>query len=242
MAMKRLIFPLFLLTLVGVNLAAEWSCSSPQSSGVFTRATSCQLAGQSVTVGNGDSLAIVGSIGANNVVPEISGTGTHRLFKVEQGGKLTLSNLKLRNGFSYGNGGGVYVNGGELNTTNCEIFDNEAFSGGGLFADNSAEVHLKTTNISQNNAVGNKLYVNREGFLEFICYDYGGCGGKGGSNTFTPDSQSGVTITASKNTFSSNTNGYYWLETVFNGDYSTGGLNQHDAYWLIDGNEGVGSA
>jgi hypothetical protein len=238
MAMKRLIFPLFLLTLVGVNLAAEWSCSSPQSSGVFTRATSCQLAGQSVTVGNGDSLAIVGSIGANNVVPEISGTGTHRLFKVEQGGKLTLSNLKLRNGFSYGNGGGVYVNGGELNTTNCEIFDNEAFSGGGLFADNSAEVHLKTTNISQNNAVGNKLYVNREGFLEFICYDYGGCGGKGGSNTFTPDSQSGVTITASKNTFSSNTNGYYWLETVFNGDYSTGGLNQHDAYWLIDGNEG----
>ena len=89
MAMKRLIFPLFLLTLVGVNLAAEWSCSSPQSSGVFTRATSCQLAGQSVTVGNADSLAIVGSIGANNVVPEISGTGTHRLFKVEQGGKLT---------------------------------------------------------------------------------------------------------------------------------------------------------
>ena len=63
----------------------------------------------------------------------------HRIFKVEGGKTLTLTNLTLKGGKpdgldEEGGGGGILVKGSTLNMTNCAVTGNTAQDGGGIFA------------------------------------------------------------------------------------------------------------
>jgi len=63
----------------------------------------------------------------------------HRIFKVEGGKTLTLTNLTLKGGKPDGSdeegcGGGILVKGSTLNMTDCAVTGNTAQDGGGIFA------------------------------------------------------------------------------------------------------------
>ena len=63
----------------------------------------------------------------------------HRIFKVEGGKTLTLTNLTLKGGKPDGSdedgcGGGILVKGSTLNMTDCTVTGNTAQDGGGIFA------------------------------------------------------------------------------------------------------------
>ena len=70
---------------------------------------------------------------------DTDGKPKHRIFKVEGGKTLTLTNLTLKGGKpdgldEEGGGGGILVKGSTLNMTNCAVTGNTAQDGGGIFA------------------------------------------------------------------------------------------------------------
>lgn len=68
---------------------------------------------------------------------DTDGKPKHRIFKVEGGKTLTLTNLTLKGGKPDGldeEGGGILVKGSTLNMTNCAVTGNTAQDGGGIFA------------------------------------------------------------------------------------------------------------
>lgn len=57
----------------------------------------------------------------------------HRIFSVESGGKLTIKNIKLKNGKAAGAAGGIiYVNGGTAMLIGCTLEAGSAYNGGGI--------------------------------------------------------------------------------------------------------------
>ena len=66
-------------------------------------------------------------------------TTSFRIFGVNPGGVLTLSNLTLQNGLTTGDGGGVQVFGGRLSTRHVTFSSNGARNGGGLEIESGAE-------------------------------------------------------------------------------------------------------
>ena len=70
---------------------------------------------------------------------DTDGKPKHRIFKVEGGKTLTLTNLTLKGGKPDGSdeegcGGGILVKGSTLNMTNCAVTGNTAENGGGIYA------------------------------------------------------------------------------------------------------------
>ena len=70
---------------------------------------------------------------------DTDGKPKHRIFKVEGGKTLTLTNLTLKGGKpdgldEEGGGGGILVKGSTLNMTDCAVTGNTAQDGGGIFA------------------------------------------------------------------------------------------------------------
>ena len=70
---------------------------------------------------------------------DTDGKPKHRIFKVEGGKTLTLTNLTLKGGKPDGSdeegcGGGILVKGSTLNMTDCAVTGNTAQDGGGIFA------------------------------------------------------------------------------------------------------------
>ena len=70
---------------------------------------------------------------------DTDGKPKHRIFRVEGGKTLTLTNLTLKGGKPDGSdeegcGGGILVKGSTLNMTDCAVTGNTAQDGGGIFA------------------------------------------------------------------------------------------------------------
>ena len=58
----------------------------------------------------------------------------HRIFSVESGGKLTIKNIKLKNGMANNgaNGGIIYINSGTVYLHDCTLEAGSAYNGGGI--------------------------------------------------------------------------------------------------------------
>ena len=74
---------------------------------------------------------ITGTITIEGGDHTISGNRKNRIFHVD-GGRLTINNLNLINGFSLQRGGAILSNRGELTVNNSRFFDNSGESGGAI--------------------------------------------------------------------------------------------------------------
>ena len=89
--------------------------------------------------------------------------------------------------------------------------NNASQYGGGLYADGNSNVRVVKSIIKNNAAQGLRDTYH----LDFSCSNTGTCGGTGGTKVYTPDSQTGYTVTSSVDTY---TNSYYfYMEYMFNG-------------------------
>ena len=63
----------------------------------------------------------------------------HRIFSVESGGKLTIKNIKLKNGMANNgaNGGIIYINSGTVYLHDCTLEAGSAYNGGGIALSNA---------------------------------------------------------------------------------------------------------
>ncbi len=119
----------------------EWDCST--TSGTFTLSTDCVVSSEIVVTGSLDVtvLNISGIPDAQGILPKIIGGGSNRLFKVENGGHLTVWSLNLTRGNVGTNnnnatnssdvGGALYVNNGSLTLFSSVVHGNRARTGGG---------------------------------------------------------------------------------------------------------------
>src|ERR1044072_2440039 len=68
--------------------------------------------------------------GAKNLA--VDGNAQSRVFYVNPGKTVTVDSITVANGYSKGNGGGIYNEAAALIVTNCIVSSNSAFSGGGI--------------------------------------------------------------------------------------------------------------
>lgn len=101
--------------------------------------------------------------GAN--VLRVSGLDNVRVFNV-QAGNVTISGLRISDGFADGAGGGVLVDGGNLTLNNCLLNGNDAESGGGAIVFTGSTLTITNSTISGNSsAVEGGGVSNRSGTL-----------------------------------------------------------------------------
>ena len=74
---------------------------------------------------------IMGTITIEGGGHTISGNHKHRIFHVD-GGRLTINNLNLVNGFSQQHGGAILTSRGELTVNGSRFFGNSGLSGGAI--------------------------------------------------------------------------------------------------------------
>jgi WD40 repeat protein len=93
---------------------------------------------------NGPGANVLGVDGGDNVrVFHVSSTGN---------GTTTISDLRISNGFSSTEGGGVLVDGGDLTLNNCLITGNNAESGGGAIVFADATLMITNSTITGNSS------------------------------------------------------------------------------------------
>ncbi|GEM_PF-5587279 len=178
------------------------------------------LAGQTITLASqiiiDKSLTIDGS-GAPGLI--ISGNNLWRVFYVNSGIEVTLSDLTIKKGKA-DYGAGVY-NAGDLTVTNCMIQDNASTSsshgGGGI--KNTGTLSVKNSTFSNNTATGIGGAIFNDGSttaavatLESSTFDQNTASTKGGG--IYNHSNSSLTITNS--TFSANRASNYYGGGIFN--------------------------
>lgn len=101
--------------------------------------------------------------GANAL--RISGLNNVRVFRISAG-NVTISGLRISDGFADGAGGGVLVDGGNLTINNCLINGNDAESGGGALVFGGSTLTVTNSTISGNSsAVEGGGVSNRGGTL-----------------------------------------------------------------------------
>jgi len=92
------------------------------------------LNGQKITLISGqlnvDRNITISGPGAKNLA--LDGNAHSRVFYVNPGKTVTVDSLTVANGYSKGNGGGIYNDAAALTVTNCVVSSNSAFSGGGI--------------------------------------------------------------------------------------------------------------
>ncbi|TYQ31277.1 DUF4347 domain-containing protein [Pseudanabaena sp. UWO310] len=112
-----------------------------------------------INVATGD-LNISGAFGASNVT--VSGNNAVRVFGIAGNGNTTFDSLRIINGNTSGNGGGINNNGfGAVTLTNSNVSGNTANAiGGGIFGNGA--VTLTNSNVSGNTAdfFGGGIYGN----------------------------------------------------------------------------------
>jgi LPXTG-site transpeptidase (sortase) family protein len=81
----------------------------------------------------------------------ISGNYRSRIFFIEKGIDVAITNLTLRNGKAY-DGGAILNNGANLTITNCDIHNNQAHFGGAIYNWGNLELHNSAlfSNIADN--------------------------------------------------------------------------------------------
>lgn len=91
----------------------------------------------------------VSVVGKGKGKTEILQNSSDRVIDVQDGGKVTLSKLRLGNGnvaglgASEGRGGNARVRGGSLTISKSEVSSSDAVVGGGVYADGGAKLKLK---------------------------------------------------------------------------------------------------
>jgi hypothetical protein len=145
------------------------------------------------------SLPTILDANGHNVV--LSGGGAFRLFSVDPGVSLTLTNLTIANGLAQGangaagldgaeaDGGAILVNGGTLNLLGCRIWTNSAVGGAGGDSTGTGSY----LNGSGGPALGGAIYVIG-GTINATNSEFAGNvveGGAGGANYYVMPSGSG---------------------------------------------------
>ena len=90
---------------------------------------------------------IISGPGAN--VIRVSGLNNVRVFNISAG-NVTISGLRITQGFASGAGGGALVDGGNLTLNNCQINNNDAESAGGVFVGVGSNLTITNSTISGN--------------------------------------------------------------------------------------------
>ena len=158
-------------TVVGQITVKYQQCTSVDSSGTVKLKKSCTLK-QTVTLSGDLTIEAEATAsrrfklrGGNKII--LSGDNLHRHFIVKNGYKLTLKNLDVKEGYSDGDGGAIYVDNGEVNIENSILRDNNVASGkkgGAIFAKTSAIVSISGSTIENNKAPGGSggaLYLDQ---------------------------------------------------------------------------------
>ena len=118
-----------------------------------------------VTVPAGRRVVVRGTNSTSTRAIVRPGGGSFRLFDVEDGGELYLSNLQLEAGAGNGCGGAVRVRGrGSLVAQFCRFERNRAAKGGAICVEGDGRLQLVAVNISGNTAthgVGANVYLGR---------------------------------------------------------------------------------
>ncbi|MCP4022076.1 MAG: tandem-95 repeat protein, partial [Desulfobacteraceae bacterium] len=130
------------------------------------------LAGKTITLQHGelkitgtDAVTIDGDINGDDVYDiTVDGDDTYRVFNAGSNTSVTLDALCVTNGYTTGEGGGIY-NAGTLTVQNSTISNNKVgIDGGGIYNDGTLTV--KNTSISGNTAdsegggINNQRYLN----------------------------------------------------------------------------------
>ena len=116
-------------------------------SGTTTATGGITVSGSVTVTGDGSATTFV-QAHANDAA-----SATNRVFKVESGNTVTISNMTVRNGnATAGNGGGIY-NEGALTVNNATISDNTAIGyGGGIDNRPGGDITIEKCTISNNSA------------------------------------------------------------------------------------------
>jgi CSLREA domain-containing protein len=130
------------------------SCAAGSGTDSIVFDNSLTASATTITLG-GSALSITSDMsinGANNIT--INAAGASRVMDVN-GGKLTLSGMTLKGGYT-ALGGGLYAhNGASVSLSNCTISGNTAAQGGGgLVAYTGTSVSLSNSTVSGNSADG----------------------------------------------------------------------------------------
>lgn len=84
-------------------------------------------------------------------VVRVSGLNNVRVFNISAG-NVTISGLRITQGFASGAGGGAVVDGGNLTLNNCHINNNDAESGGGLLVFGGSTLTVTNSTINGNSS------------------------------------------------------------------------------------------
>ena len=104
---------------------------------------------------------ITGTITIEGGGHTISGNRKHRIFHVD-GGRLTINNLNLENGFSQQRGGAILTSRGELTVNNSRFFGNAGESGGAiatLIANRNLIINNSSFEKNRGEAYGGAVHV-----------------------------------------------------------------------------------
>jgi hypothetical protein len=143
--------------------------------------------------GTGASITVEGG--------KIAGSSNAQPFVINSGVTATLENLTISNGYSGGDGGGIY-NQGTLTLSNCTLSDNSTTHHGGGIDNNDGSVTLSNCTLSGNSALLGGGLSNINGTLTVSnCTLSGNSAGRGGDifNVFAPAGNNATNSTATLN-------------------------------------------
>jgi predicted outer membrane repeat protein len=164
---SRVVLLTALMMLPSPVLAATWYVNGvhgDDGNNCKTRATACATIGHAISLAaSGDTIQIAAAtypenltipfnltlIGARATTTIVDGTQTSTVFTVGTGISLTLTNLTIKNGLGYPEGGGVN-NAGTLTASNSNFYSN---TGGAIY-------NTGTATISNSNISGNTPYFS----------------------------------------------------------------------------------
>ena len=229
---------------VGVTLAAEWNCSTTSGTFTRSTdcvvSSQIVVTGKLNVTGIPDANGVLPKIiggGSNRLFKVESGGELVVKYLICEGGSaesssdanggaifvsgsnsnLYIENSIIRKCTALWAGGAVYVEeGAVVNICASRLMLNEAKVGGAISVSNAKLVMRNGSFIMNNTAADyTNVLLDGDGFIALHCSSIGTCGGTGGTKVYTPDSQTGYTVTSSVDTY---TNSYYfYMEYMFNG-------------------------
>ena len=151
--------------------------------------------------------------------------GDSRIFEISAS-QVTLKNLKLKGGYTSGNGGAIYFTSGSHTIDNCYFEDNQAYRGGAIY-NSGSKLFISNSKFYDNGADydGGAIYNYGNSVTLSSCrFEYNGAGDDGGA-IYDDDSS----LTATNCYFSLNTAKYYGGAMCYGSAYNCQ-FEQNTAY------------
>ncbi|TWU56569.1 Cadherin domain protein [Rubripirellula tenax] len=180
------------------------------------------------------SLTISGN-GAGNTI--IDGGALDRVFHIDNASAIVaFSDVTIQNGFTTGNGGGVYIEGGTATLDRVVIQGNRGAFGAGIYVNSSATLNL-TDVIIQNNGDGGTTRgggIESAGTANLLRVTFSGNQAGSGGGIYTTGTLDLTNATLSNNSASSSGGGVYSTGTTtitnstlaFNNAGNAGGIRR----------------